>query len=648
MRVAFCLFRYFPFSGLARDMLRIAECARGRGHDVTVFTSEWQGEPAGGFQTETVPASGLTNHGRTAAFHRSLKPRLDEGFDAVVGFNKIPDLDVYYAADACYAARARYNRHALYRMTPRCRTYRRLESAVFSRQSSTQILALSDNAISEFQEFYGTADARFTLLPPTLQDRYKYLAPEAESRARVRALIDIGEGDPMILMVGSGFRTKGVDRAVHAVAALAPGLRHNARLVIVGSGSPEPYISQARACGIDSQLSFLGGRDDVPELMAAADVLLHPAYNENTGAVLLEAMAVGLPVLTTDVCGYARYVARANAGLVLESPFNQSALDRALTNMLSMDTLAWRRNGPLYTDQPLFYSMPDRAVDAIERIASVPRRPAEEKSGVVYLSDKLALSDPRPTMDAIMSMSGEIFRQAPGRRTLRVAQDDSGYFLKTHSGVGWGEIFKNLLSLKRPVLGAQNEWHALHLLRRIGVKAPRPLGFGTRGYNPARRTSFVIMEEVRGSVSLEALYQLPGRDEDIPLKRDLIASLAGIARTLHLNGVNHRDFYLCHFLADESIAADVPGHARLPGEIFLIDLHRAQIRRRTPMRWIIKDLGGLYYSAMDIRLSRNDLFRFIRAYSGQPLRTALEAPVDWNAVRRRALALYRAGPAASS
>lgn len=648
MRVAFCLFRYFPFSGLARDMLRIAQCARGRGHDVTLFTSEWQGEPADGFQTEIVPASGFTNHGRAAAFQRSLKPRLEGGFDAVVGFNKIPGLDVYYAADACFAARARYNRHPLYRLTARYRGYQRLESAVFGHQAGTQILALGDHAISEFQEFYGTPDSRFTVLPPTLQDRYRNPAPEAQARARIRTTLETGEADPMILMVGSGFRTKGVDRAIRAVAALPQGLRRNARLVIVGKGNPEPYVSQARACGIDAQVSFPGGRDDVPEFMSAADVLLHPAHNENTGAVLLEAMAMGLPVLTTDVCGYARHVAEADAGLVLGSPFSQCALDRALENMLTTNTRGWQRNGPMYTDQPLFFSMPEKAVDEIERTVSKPVHTTGANTGVVYLSDELDLAQPGPNMDAVMDMPGDLFRQAPGRRTLRVEPGDKGYFLKAHTGVGWGEIVKNLISLKLPVLGAQNEWHALHLLGRIGVKAPRPLGFGTRGRNPARRESFVIMEEIRGSISLEALYQQPGRDENMSLKRNLIASVAGIARSLHLNGVNHRDFYLCHFLIDDAITEDAPGPPRLPREIVLIDLHRAQLRRRTPMRWIVKDLGGLYYSAMDIRLTRNDLFRFIMAYTGQPLRAALQAPVDWNAVRRRARDLYRSGPAAGS
>jgi hypothetical protein len=357
-------------------------------------------------------------------------------------------------------------------------------------------------------------------------------------------------------------------------------------------------------------------------------------------------MAVGLPVLTTDVCGYARYVIDAGGGCVLQSPFDQLALDTALYVMLQTVPANWGRQGSAYTQRPLFYSMPDKAVDIIEQITTVDTPRARETRDFIYLSQRLHLGEAEASFDGVLSLSGETFRQAPGRRTLRFVRQDTGYFLKKHNGVGWREIAKNLVSLKVPVLGAQNEWHALQLLRRKGVKTPAPLGFGTRGRNPARRKSFVIMEEITDSISLEHLFQQKSLSNDLPLKRNLIRGLAGIARTLHLSGVNHRDFYLCHFLIDKGVATTAGGPGPDPVNIVLIDLHRAQIRRSTPMRWIVKDLGGLYYSAMDIDLSRNDLFRFIKTYCGQSLRVALEVPVDWGRVEKRALGLYRSERAA--
>ena len=98
-------------------------------------------------------------------------------------------------------------------------------------------------------------------------------------------------------------------------------------------------------------------------------MLIHPAYNENTGTILLEAVVAGLPVLVTAVCGYAHYIDEANVGTVLNSPFNQSALNDALSSMLSSDKTQWQKNALSFSAQADIYSMPTRAAQIIEATA---------------------------------------------------------------------------------------------------------------------------------------------------------------------------------------------------------------------------------------------------------------------------------------
>lgn len=74
--------------------------------------------------------------------------------------------------------------------------------------------------------------------------------------------------------------------------------------------------------------------------MAAADLLLHPAYQEAAGIVLLEAVTAGLPVLTTCVCGYAHYIVDANCGAVIDEPFRQEALNEILLKALTQSAAA--------------------------------------------------------------------------------------------------------------------------------------------------------------------------------------------------------------------------------------------------------------------------------------------------------------------
>lgn len=219
----------------------------------------------------------------------------------------------------------------------------------------------------------------------------------------------------------------------------------------------------------------------------------------------------------------------------------------------------------------------------------------------------------------VEALRGRTYRELQGRRTLRTEVAGRGYFVKIHRGVGWGEILKNLLSLRMPVLGARNEWRAIHRLEQLGVSTMTAVAFGERGTDPARRTSFIITEEIAPAISLEDYCRDWRSQPPEPVfRRALIARVADMARRMHGGGVNHRDFYLCHFLLHLEPAPS-PDAFRLS----LIDLHRAQIRPGTPRRWRDKDLAGLYFSALHIGLKRRDKLRFLRSYFGRPLRETL-------------------------
>lgn len=220
---------------------------------------------------------------------------------------------------------------------------------------------------------------------------------------------------------------------------------------------------------------------------------------------------------------------------------------------------------------------------------------------------------------AVEALGGDVFRELEARRTLRTEVDGHGYFVKIHRGVGWREITKNLASLRLPVLGARNEWRAIRRLHELGVDTLRAVAFGQRGGNPARRQSFIVTEELAPTISLED-FSLDWRRQPPPvdLKRALIARVAQMARAMHGGGVNHRDFYICHFLLHLD-----PPPAAAQCKLSLIDLHRAQVRARTPSRWRDKDLAALYFSALDIGLTRRDLLRFLRGYFARPLRQVL-------------------------
>ncbi len=246
--------------------------------------------------------------------------------------------------------------------------------------------------------------------------------------------------------------------------------------------------------------------------------------------------------------------------------------------------------------------------------------------------DILVLEEPFRTLwagqdpfRAAAALQGRVLRELEGRRTLRTEVGGRGYYVKLHRGVGWGEILKNLVTARLPVLGAEHEWLAIQRLTGLGVDTMKAVAFGRRGSNPAKLESFIITEELAPTVSLEDFCRDWPTNLPAPaLKHALIARVAKMAGKMHRGGVNHRDCYICHFLLHTD-PAPTPGALRLS----LIDLHRAQVREgAAPRRWRDKDLAALHFSSLEIGLTARDRLRFLRAYFERPLREVLVTEAD--------------------
>ena len=235
----------------------------------------------------------------------------------------------------------------------------------------------------------------------------------------------------------------------------------------------------------------------------------------------------------------------------------------------------------------------------------------------------------------VEELEGKIYREYANRVTKEFSFNNESYFVKYHTGVGWKEIFKNIIQFKRPVLGAKQEWNALNKLKSCQISCPEPVVFFSKGINPAKKISFIITKSLINTISLEDL--LLKEDKAIlslSKKRELLKNLALISRKLHINGINHRDFYLCHFHVKRDLDFSLES-------IFLIDLHRAQIRKEVPIRWATKDIGGLYHSAMDIGLSERDCYGFLKIYFDMPLKDIFNQKKKFiESSRRRAFSMY--------
>ncbi|GBG13399.1 heptose I phosphotransferase [Novimethylophilus kurashikiensis] len=249
-------------------------------------------------------------------------------------------------------------------------------------------------------------------------------------------------------------------------------------------------------------------------------------------------------------------------------------------------------------------------------------------------ADFRALLPAGDVFEHIMAMQGQVFRDVPGRKTIRVTLGGQSYFIKQHFGVGWKEIFKNLLTARLPILGADTEWRAIHRLHELGLHTTPGVAYASRGWNPAKRRSFVITRDLGNILSLEDFCRdwatLPPHPH---FKRRLIQAVADIARILHDHGLNHRDFYICHFCLDGALLTEDAI------QLYLLDLHRVGIRTVIQPAARMKDIAALYFSAMDAGLNRRDYLRFVRRYRGSLQSLKAEASF-WATVTQRARKLY--------
>lgn len=336
MHLALCLYKYFPYGGLQRDMVDIARTLAARQHTVTIYCGSWRGARLDGVTIEILPPKGLTNHVRNRSFARQCAARIAlHPPDLVLGFNKMAGLDVYYCADTCYATTVYTQKPALYRLTRRCRWLLADERAVFGTATHTEILLLSAREGAAVQHYYATPATRLHRLPPgTDKTRVRHTDSDAIGQA-ARQHLGLAQTATVLAFLGSNYRLKGLDRLLLAIAALPPKQLHTTRLCVIGEDKHIPrYRRLAVRLHLGDNVLFLGARDDIPALLFATDCLVHPAHLENTGTAILEAVVAGAPVLCTATCGFADYIRDHHLGHVIPEPFQQTVMNALLRELL--------------------------------------------------------------------------------------------------------------------------------------------------------------------------------------------------------------------------------------------------------------------------------------------------------------------------
>ena len=320
MRLAIVRKRFNPFGGAEKFIVTAAGALMARGVDVTVVTEAWDGGEIAGLQRIVVPKRrGLFRHSRLAGFQAACGRALAAGkFDLVQTHERMVGADLFRAGDGVHAAwverlgRERgWAASRLLALDPMHRLVMATERAMAA--SDMLFVANSELVAGEIRDRLGVPSRRVRVIENGV-DLARFRPAGPEERAAARAALGLPDDGPVVAFVGSGFERKG---AFHLVEALALSAARGLSAVIVGEDrrrkALEALVAQR---GLGARVRVLGGVGDVRPVLAAADMLALPTLYDPLPNAALEAIACGLPVLTSEGAGVAAAIAASGAGVV--------------------------------------------------------------------------------------------------------------------------------------------------------------------------------------------------------------------------------------------------------------------------------------------------------------------------------------------
>jgi UDP-glucose:(heptosyl)LPS alpha-1,3-glucosyltransferase len=303
--------KYTPFGGAERFVERALEALRARNVDVSIIAREWQGDMRG----LRVNPIYLGRTWRDAGFARGVQRLIaEQRFDLVQSHERIPGCDIYRAGDGVHATWLRLRNKPLDRLAPWHRYTLAAEAEMFRSPRLRAVICNSRMVRDDIAHRFDVSDEKLHVIYSGVDLDAFHPRLREEQGLSLRKKVGVGETAPVILFVGSGYQRKGLPTLLHALSCMT---RSDARLWVVGRDKHEPLMrSLAQTLGVDQRVLFLGGQADVRTFYGAADVFALPTLYDPFPNAALEALACGLPIVTTTTCGAAELVTPANGAVI--------------------------------------------------------------------------------------------------------------------------------------------------------------------------------------------------------------------------------------------------------------------------------------------------------------------------------------------
>ncbi|MDR0807213.1 MAG: glycosyltransferase family 4 protein [Enterobacteriaceae bacterium] len=332
IRLAIVRQKYRPDGGAERFISRALEALKNHNLSLNVITREWQGEQNPDWNIFLCNPAKWGRISRERGFaHAAQQIWQKERFDLVQSHERIAGCDIYRAGDGVHRRwllqRAKILPRWRQKLLLNDRYHRYVMNAEKEMYAAPELQAVICNAEMikhEIMEDFGIAESKIHVIYNAIDSQH-FMPGNEQIRLQIRTKLNIAANTSCLIYVGSGFERKGLEAAIRA---LAPTQRH---LLVIGKDKDEKHYKHlAASLGCQNQVHFLGVQNNVLPYYQAADGLLLPTLYDPFPNVILEAMACGLPIITSNTCGGAEFIEQGKSGFICD------ALDiHALTNAIN-------------------------------------------------------------------------------------------------------------------------------------------------------------------------------------------------------------------------------------------------------------------------------------------------------------------------
>lgn len=321
IRLAIVRQKYRPDGGAERFISRALEALKAHHLSLNVITREWQGEQDPDWKIFLCNPTKWGRISRERGFaHAARQIWQHEKFDLVQSHERIPGCDIYRAGDGVHRRwllqRARILPAWRQKLLFNDRYHRYVMNAEQAMYAAPELRAVICNAEMikrEIIDDFGIPESKINVIYNAI-DSQRFTPGDELIRQKIRTQLNIANDASCLIYVGSGFERKGL---ATAIKALTPTSRH---LMVIGKDKDEKrYKNLAMSLGCQNRVHFLGVQNNVLPYYQAADGLLLPTLYDPFPNVVLEAMACGLPIITSNTCGGAEFIEQEKSGFICDA-----------------------------------------------------------------------------------------------------------------------------------------------------------------------------------------------------------------------------------------------------------------------------------------------------------------------------------------